>query len=481
MSELQPTIGLEVHAELNTKTKLFCGCLTAFGSPPNSQVCPVCTGMPGVLPVLNRKAFLMSVKAALAFGCRLHTTTSFDRKNYYYPDLPKNYQISQNCHNLGVDGCLEIDAGGAARRIGITNVHLEEDAGKSLHPEGSAEDRTMIDLNRTGVPLLEIVSDPDMHSVEEATAYMHAIRNTLLYLGVSTCRMEQGALRFEASISLAPAGSDRLGNRVEIKNLNSMKAVQKALAYEMERQTSLLEGGDEVPSETLLWNESLERSEPMRRKEVAQDYRYFPEPDLVPVTLSPELLEEIRKELPELPLPRRRRFVSEYGLPEYDAEVLTQDKPVADYFEAVARDCGDAKAASNWVMTNVLSDLKEQGIGVGEFSTSLPPDALARIIRMVADGTTSIVSAREIYAAALSTGRPPAEILEEKALGQISDGSELESVVAAVLDENPQAVADLRAGKKQATGFLVGQVMRKTRGKANPRLVNEILGKRLGN
>jgi aspartyl-tRNA(Asn)/glutamyl-tRNA(Gln) amidotransferase subunit B len=338
----------------------------------------------------------------------------------------------------------------------------------------------MIDLNRAGMPLLEIVSAPDMHSVEEATAYMHAIRNTLLYLGVSTCRMEQGILRFEASISLAPAGSGKLGNRVEIKNLNSMKAVQKALEYEIERQTGLLENGDEVPSETLLWNETSERSEPMRRKELAQDYRYFPEPDLVPATLSPELIEKTRNELPELPLARRRRFVSEYGLPEYDADVLTQDKGVADYFEDTARLCSDAKAASNWVMTNVLSDLKQKDIGAEEFAGNVPPESLAEIIRMVADGTTSIVSAREIYADAVSSGNAPRQILDEKGLGQISDDSELESVVTEILEENPQAVADFKAGKKQATGFLMGQVMRKTQGKANPKLVNEILRKKLG-
>ncbi len=480
MSDLEVTIGLEVHAELSTNTKLFCGCSTRFGAPPNSQVCPVCVGMPGVLPVMNRDAFVMALKAALAMNCTVEGVTRFDRKNYYYPDLPKNYQISQSYQNLGVDGRLEIEVDGVSKTVGIHNVHLEEDAGKSLHPEGSSENRTMIDLNRAGMPLLEIVSAPDMHSVEEANAYMHAMRNTLLYLGISTCRMEQGILRFEASISLAPPASDKLGNRVEIKNLNSMKAVQKALEYEIERQTGLLENDEEVASETLLWNEAMERSEPMRRKEVAQDYRYFPEPDLVPATLSPELIEKTRSELPELPLVRRRRFVSEYGLPEYDADVLTQDKAVADYFEETTGLCGDAKAASNKIMTRVLSHLKEERVTIEEYRKKVPPRALADILLMEERGEITGSTGNQIVAEVASTGRTPEDIVVKEGLGQISNDSELEAVVAQILDENPQAVADFKAGKKQATGFLTGQVMRKTRDKANPKLVNELLRKKLG-
>ncbi len=480
MSEYEPTIGLEVHAELNTRTKLFCGCLTRFGSPQNTQTCPVCIGMPGALPVMNKRAFEMALRAAISFDCEVKTRTVFDRKNYYYPDLPKNYQISQNYNNLGVNGRMRISVNGKEKEIGITNVHLEEDAGKSLHPEGSGTGKSMIDLNRAGRPLLEIVSAPDMHSVEEANVFMHAIRNMLLYLDVSTCRMEQGVLRFEASISLAPAGSRALGNRVEIKNLNSMKTVQKALKYEITRQTKILSGGGEVPSETLLWNEVMERSEAMRSKELAQDYRYFPEPDLVPVVMDRNHIETIARKLPEMPLARRGRFVSQYALPEYDADLLVQDRAVADYFERAAEACGDPKAASNWIMTSVLSDLNQKGMDAGEFAEILPPESLAEIIKMVADGTTNIVNAREIYAEAFSSRKPPRQVLEEKGLTQISDDEELSRIVDAVIEENPQAVSDFAAGKKQAAGFLMGQVMRKTRGKANPELVNGILRKKLG-
>ncbi len=479
MSDYEPTIGLEVHAELATKTKLFCGCATGFGSPQNTQVCPVCIGMPGVLPVMNREAFKMALKAALAFNCAVETRTKFDRKNYYYPDLPKNYQISQNYNNLGTNGSIEIIVDGQPKKIGITNIHLEEDAGKSVHPEGSGTDVSMIDLNRAGMPLLEIVSEPDMHSVEEADAFMHAVRNALLYLEVSTCRMEQGVLRFEASISLAPAGSDVLGSRVEVKNLNSMKAVQKVLRYEIGRQTEILTGGGEIPSETLLWNETLERSEPMRRKEVAQDYRYFPEPDLVPVQMTQEYIEKIRDSLPELPLERRARFVTEHGLSEYDAGVLVQDKGVADYFEETAKACGEAKAASNWVMNDVLSSIKEKQINSLELNAFLAPKHLGDIIKMIAEGLTNATTARQIYAEAVESHKPPRQILEEKGLAQISDDEELGRIVDSVIEENPQAVTDSAAGKKQAAGFLVGQVMKKTRGQANPKLVNKILKEKL--
>lgn len=479
MIDYQPTIGLEVHVELATKTKLFCGCATGFGAPQNTQVCPVCIGMPGVLPVMNREAFEMALLAALAFNCAVETRTKFDRKNYYYPDLPKNYQISQNYNNLGTNGFLEISADGRSRKIGITNIHLEEDAGKSLHPEGSGTDSSMIDLNRAGVPLLEIVSAPDMHSVEEADAFMHAVRNTLLYLEVSTCRMEQGVLRFEASISLALADSNTLGSRVEVKNLNSMKAVQKVLQYEIGRQTEILTGGGEIPSETLLWNETLERSEPMRRKEVAQDYRYFPEPDLVPVQMTQKHIEKIRGSLPELPLERRKRFVTEYGLPEYDAGVLVQDKAVADYFEETAKACGEAKAASNWVMNDILSSMKEKQINSWELNTFLSPKDLGDIIKMTAEGLTTATTARQIFAEAVESDKSPREILEEKGLAQISDDEELGRIVDSVIEENPQAVTDSANGKEQATGFLVGQVMKKTRGQANPKLLNEILRKKL--
>ncbi len=477
---LVPTIGLEVHAELDTKSKLFCGCPVTFGAPPNSCTCPVCTGMPGSLPVMNREAFRKALVAALAFNCKVERVTYFDRKNYYYPDLPKNYQISQNYANLGTDGFVEIEVNGRTARVGILNVHLEEDAGKSLHPEDTKEDVTLIDLNRAGVPLLEIVSAPDMHTIEEVTAYMQAVRGILLYSGVSQCRMERGQLRFEASISMAPEGACKLGPRVEIKNLNSMKAVEGALRFEMDRQKRILEEGGTVERETLLWDEAAQRCEPMRSKETSQDYRYFPEPDLVPVVIDEKMLKEAEAAVPELPLQKKIRFIREYGLPEYDATVLTQSPEVASFFEETVRACGLPKKASNWVMTSVLSVMNETGRDIEEIKRTLTPDRLGALIRMVEDGKLNNTAAKRVFSIVLEKGESPEEAAEREHLLQMNDEDELRRIVKEVVHNNPSAVEDIRKGKKQAVGFLVGQVMRATRGRANASRVQEMISEEIG-
>lgn len=475
--EYEPVIGLEVHAQLATGTKLFCDCSTKFGSPPNTQTCPVCLGLPGVLPVTNGKAFEYALRTALVLNCQIDGETRFDRKNYYYPDLPKNYQISQNYNNLGVNGHLDLDVDGETVRVGIHNVHLEEDAGKLIHPEGSDRTHSLVDLNRTGVPLVEIVSTPDMHSVDQVRAFMTTLASILEYIGVCDCKMQEGSLRFEASISLRPKGEATLGNRVEIKNLNSMRFTANATEHEIERQTSILEAGARVARETRLWDEAADKSVRMRSKELAHDYRYFPEPDLVPITITTEWLEEIRKSVPELPTARRRRFVEEYQLPEYDAGVLTEDKAVADYFEEAVALCGAPKTVSNWVMAEVLREVKERKIAVAALKVS--PEMLADLIRMVEDGKTSRANGKEVFAEMAETGKSAAAIVGEKGLEQISDQGELDALVDEVVEQNPEAAEDIRNGKKKAMGFLVGQIMRQTKGKADAKLVNQLLTKKL--
>ena len=488
--ELEIVIGLETHAQLATETKLFCGCSTRFGAPPNTQTCPVCTGQPGVLPVLNRKAFEFALKTALALDCQINRHTVFDRKNYYYPDLPKNYQISQNYANLGVNGLIELEVNGQRRPVRIHNVHLEEDAGKLLHPDDVASafpelraegigEMSMVDLNRAGIPLLEIVTEPDMRSVEEARAYMETLALILRYLGVSECKMQEGDLRFEASISLRPAGSKELGNRVEIKNLNSMKAVVASLDYEARRQADALAHGEAVPRETRLWNEAAGRTEPMRSKELAHDYRYFPEPDLVPVEIDDEWLEGLRAALPELPLARRRRFIEQYSLPEYDAGILTEERELADFFEAVVAEGVEPKAASNWIMSSVLREMNRLGIGIAAMRVKAPPPHFARLIAAVTDGTIAQNTGKEVFAEMVATGQTAEEIIERRGLRQISDEAQLAEIVLRVLEDNPKAVEDLRSGKKKAKGFVMGQVMRATRGKANPQLVSRLIDEKL--
>jgi len=487
-------IGLEAHAQLATQTKLFCGCSTRFGAPPNTQTCPVCVGHPGVLPVLNRTAFEYALKTALALDCRVNHHTALDRKNYYYPDLPKNYQISQNYNNVGVDGHLDIEVEGQTRRVRIHNVHLEEDAGKLLHPEDvqqstlfdlSEEGRaalagmTLVDLNRAGTPLAEIVTQPDLRSVEEARVYMETLVAILLYLGVSDCKMQEGSLRFEASISLRPVGCEQYGNRVEIKNLNSMKAVVHALEYEARRQAACLDHGERVARETRLWDDAGGRTVPMRSKEEAQDYRYFPEPDLVPVEIDEAWLERVRAAIPEMAAARRRRFVERLGMPDYDAGVLVADKALADYFEDCVRLGAEPKAASNWIMGTVMRELNDRDMTVADLRGRLSCERFCEAIRLVEDGTIAANTAKQVMAEAIATGSAPREIVESRGLRQISDSGDLEAIVLRVLTENPKAVADLREGRKQAQGFLMGQVMRATGGKANPKTVAGLIGKKL--
>jgi aspartyl-tRNA(Asn)/glutamyl-tRNA(Gln) amidotransferase subunit B len=475
-------IGLETHAELLTETKLFCGCLNRFGAPPNTLVCPVCLGLPGVLPVLNKRGLEMALRAALALNCQINQFTAFDRKNYYYPDLPKNYQISQNYLNLGVEGYLEIRCDGQKKRVRIHNVHLEEEAGKLVHPEsalGGEADYSLVDFNRAGVPLLEIVTYPDMRGLEEVEAYMNTLKNVLLYTEVSDCKMEEGSLRFEASISLRPTGQERLGNRVEIKNLNSMKAVLKALEYEVERQKEVLESGGLVAMETRLWDELQERTERMRTKEEAHDYRYFPEPDLTPVVIEERWLEELRATLPELPLARRERLVARLGLSDYDAGVLTEDKAITDYFERCVALHDSPKVVCNWVTNYVQRELKERRLEIRDFPVG--PDTLVELIRLVETGQVSMPVAKEVFAEMVETGKKAPQIVQERGLLQISDRTRLEHTIQEVLAENPAALADYKRGKKTALTFLVGQIMRKTKGKANPQMVNELLKLRLEN
>ncbi|HHT9120483.1 MAG TPA: Asp-tRNA(Asn)/Glu-tRNA(Gln) amidotransferase subunit GatB [Candidatus Hypogeohydataceae bacterium YC41] len=473
-------VGLETHAELLTETKLFCGCLNRFGASPNTLACPVCLGLPGVLPVMNKKGFETALKAALALHCQINQFTTFDRKNYYYPDLPKNYQISQNYLNLGINGYLEIKYGGNKKRICIHNVHLEEEAGKLIHPEsalGGGEDYSLVDFNRAGVPLLEIVTYPDMRGLEEVEAYMNTLKNVLLYTEVSDCKMQEGSLRFEASISLRPIGQEKLGNRVEIKNLNSMKAVLKALEYEMRRQKEVLESGETVSMETRLWSEPNERTERMRTKEEAHDYRYFPEPDLTPAVVEDRWLEKQRATLPELPLARRERFVAKYGLSDYDAGVLTEDKALADYFERCVTLHHSPKAVCNWVTNYVQRELNERRLEIKDFPVS--PEMLVELVRLAETGDVSMPVAKEVFVEMVDTRKKAPQIVQERGLLQISDRAELESIIQEVIAENPNALADYKKGKKTALTFLVGQIMRKTKGKANPQMVNELLKKKL--
>ena len=487
--DLEPTIGLEVHTHLLTKSKVFCGCANKFGAPPNTLVCPVCMGLPGCLPVLNKEAVNLALKAALALNCKIAPVTKFDRKNYYYPDLPKNYQISQNYVNLGSDGALEIEVDGAKKKVGIHNVHLEEDAGKLLHGEEPGANYSLVDLNRAGVPLLEIVTKPEMKSAAEVDAFMHTLRDMLIYLDVSACKMEEGALRFEASISLAARGSEKLGNRVEVKNLNSMDAVVKTVEYEIKRQAEILGGAEEVADapkplwrrcverETRLWDEVNLITTRMRTKELAHDYRYFPEPDLVPLVISDEWLEEIRASLIELPQARKERFISEYGLPEYDAKVLVASRETADYFEEVVKAGAEPKAASNWVMGDVAAWLNAQKIDIKDFKVS--PPMLGELIGFVAEGTITHTMAKEVFLEMAEKEKEAEEVIKARGLVQISDEAALGEIIDKVVSENPQALSDFKSGKPQALQFLIGQVMRATKGQANAQVVQSILRKKL--
>ncbi|MFQ5867490.1 MAG: Asp-tRNA(Asn)/Glu-tRNA(Gln) amidotransferase subunit GatB [bacterium] len=478
MVKYETIIGLEVHVQLKTKSKLFCGCSTEFGAPANTHTCPVCTGMPGILPVVNKKAVEYAIKSALALNCGVASRSIFARKNYFYPDLPKNYQISQYEQPLAQNGYLEIRTDSGRRKVGITRINLEEDAGKLLHYIGSREiDGSLVDFNRCGVPLLEIVSSPDIKSPEEAYSYLTTLKNILRYLEVSDCDMEKGSLRCDANASVRFVGEKELGVKAEVKNMNSFKAIQKALEYEVNRQIKALENGQRIVQETRLWDERRERTSPMRSKEEAHDYRYFPEPDLVPLIVEEEWIEKVRRTIPELPGRRRERLVREYGLSEYDAGVLTAEKALANYFEQVVKLYSNPKAVTNWVMVELLGRLNAVNREVEESPVS--PGQLAELLKLMEKGTISGKIAKTVFEEMFDTGKNPQVIVEEKKLVQITDEKGIGKVVEEVLKENPGAVEEYRKGKEKALGHLVGQVMRKTQGKANPQLVNKILKEKL--
>lgn len=470
----EAVIGLEVHVELKTRSKIFCSSTTEFGGDPNTHVCPVCLGLPGVLPVLNKEVVNYAMWVALALNCEIARFCKFDRKNYYYPDLPKNYQISQYDLPLARNGYLVIETDNGPKRVGITRIHMEEDAGKLVH-QGTitTSPYSLVDYNRTGVPLLEIVSEPDLRSPEEARAYMEKLRTIIQYTGVSDCKMEEGSLRCDANVSVRPAGGDVLGTKTEIKNLNSFRALQRALAYEIERQIAVLEEGGRVVQETRAWDEDRGVTVSMRSKEEAHDYRYFPDPDLVPLVIDDAWIDEIRATLPELPDARRKRYMEDFGLSRYDATVLTSTKELGDYFEACVAAYPQPKTVANWVMGELARLLNASNLEIT--ASPVTPDKLVALLRLIDDGTISGRIAKTVFEEMFTTRKDPATIVREKGLVQIADAGALRAVVEEVIKANPRSVQDYKGGKEKALGFLVGQVMKATRGKANPALVNELL------
>lgn len=471
----ESVIGLEVHAQLLTESKIFCGCSIKFGSPPNTQTCPVCLGLPGALPVLNKKAVEYAMKLALAVGGTVHPESVFARKNYFYPDLPKGYQISQYEKPLATGGSIETDSGN--RRIRLRRIHLEEDAGKSVHPEDQSERETSVDLNRCGVPLVEIVSEPDISSPKEAHLYLDKLRQLVRYLGICSGNMEQGALRCDANVSVRAKADRQYGVNTEVKNLNSFRAVEKALNHEIKRQIDILEQGGAVEKDTLLWDEKKQIILTMRTKEESPDYRYFPEPDLLTLAVSQQWIDRVTQDMPELPDGKRRRLITQYRIPEYDAGVLTSSKDLADYYEECVKHHPNPKMVSNWVMGEVLRELKERKIAIEYFRVN--PEKLANLLREIDKGTISGKMAKDIFSEMAQSGKPASEIIAEKGLTQISDRSKLGGTVEEVLRENPESVKMYRAGKEKLFAFFVGQVMKKTQGKANPKLVNELLKAKL--
>jgi aspartyl-tRNA(Asn)/glutamyl-tRNA(Gln) amidotransferase subunit B len=472
----ETVIGVEVHAQLRTNSKMFCGCGTTFGLSANSQTCPVCLGLPGSLPVINRTAVEMAVRAGLALNCTIATNNRFARKNYFYPDLPKGYQISQYESPICQHGWIEIRDGSGTKQIRIRRAHLEEDAGKNIHETGTSGSR--VDLNRAGTPLLEIVTEPDMRTADEVVAYLKGLREILMYLDVCDGNMEEGSFRCEPNLSLRPSGQEEFGTKVELKNINSFKYVKDAVEYEIKRQIKVLNEGGKIRQETRLWN--IERGETavMRSKEEAHDYRYFPDPDLVPLKLEDEWIEGFRANLPELPAVRTKRFVSDYGLPEYDATILTASKGMADYFEVCAKEFNQPKTVSNWVMGEVMRELNNSGTDIS--ASPITPERLVSLLHIVDKGTISLKVAREIFPELYSSGKTPEQIVQEKGLTQVSDEGALVKIIDDVLSKNPQQVAQFKEGKQQVLGFLVGQVMKASGGKANPSKVNELLKKKLG-
>ncbi len=470
----ETTIGLEVHVQLKTRTKMFCGCATGYGEAPNTLVCPVCLGYPGAMPVMNREAIGLTVVSGLMLGCDIAHWSKFDRKSYFYPDMPKNYQISQYDKPLCLGGGVKIDLeDGTEKTIGLTRIHLEEDVGKNTHFGASSG----VDFNRAGHPLMEIVTEPDLSSPEEAYAFLQALKQILLYAGVSDCNLEEGNMRCDVNVSMRPVGQQELGTKAELKNLNTFKGVFHALQYEQERQAALLDRGERVVQETRRWDPDRGETSSMRTKEDAHDYRYFPEPDLLPVVLEDAQIDAWRKALPEAPRERRARFVQTYGLPAYDAGVLVAEREVADFFEEAVRAGGNTKAVSNWIMTDVLRVLSEKGVGI--LALPLTAASLGALTKLVEDGAVNMTGAKEIFAVLANKGGDPARLLDELGLAQVSDTGALEKMVDEAISANPKSVADYRNGKAAAAQYLMGQVMRLSRGKANPPMVLEMLKQKL--
>lgn len=471
MGEFETVIGLEVHAQLLTQSKIFCGCSTSFGAPPNTHTCPVCLGMPGTLPVLNKKVVEYAMKMALATHCTISRSSRFARKNYFYPDLPKGYQISQFDLPIAECGYAMISLEGSTRRIGITRIHMEEDAGKLVHDEHLPT--SFVDYNRTGVPLIEIVSEPDMRTSEEAVEYLKVLRNILRYLEICDGNMEEGSFRCDANVSIRRMGETAFGTRTEIKNMNSFRHVQKALDYEIRRQTAVILDGQPVVQETRLWDAVKNVTVSMRGKEEAHDYRYFPDPDLIPLAISEQWIKEVENSLPELPDAKCKRFMEEYGLPAYDAEILTASKDLANYFETCVRLYDKSKVVSNWIMSELLRELKKDDRDASE--SPAKPEALAEMLKMIDAGIISGKIAKTVFEEMYATGKDPDQIVKEKGLIQISDTSEIRKIVEDVVGAHPDQVDKYRQGKQNLLGFFVGEVMKRTKGKANPKMVNEIL------
>ncbi len=470
--EYDIVIGMEIHAELATKTKIFCSCPTTFGADENTHTCPVCLGMPGVLPVLNKKVVEYATKAGLALNCKIANFSKMDRKNYFYPDLPKAFQTSQFDLPICVGGVLDIEVGGETRPIGITRIHIEEDAGKLIH-EGA--DGTLVDVNRCGVPLIEIVTEPDMRSAEEARAFAEKVRNILEYTGVSDCKMEEGSIRFDVNLSVKEKGSDVLGTRTEMKNLNSFRALERAVHYESKRQIIELKKGHRIIQETRKWDDVKGVSSSMRSKEEAHDYRYFPEPDLVPIVISDEEIARAKAELPELPEAKKARYVSEYGIPEYDASVITTSKVSAAYFEEAVAAYNEPKLIANWLMVDIPAHLKERELTME--TIPFGPSALAKLVELIKSGAISGKIAKSVMEKMFEGEGDPEAIVKANGWAQMSDSGELEAIIKQVIEDNPKSVSDIAAGNKKAYGFLTGQVMRATKGQANPQMANQIIRK----
>lgn len=479
--DYETVIGLEIHVELSTESKMFCGCSVTFGEPPNTHTCPICLGHPGVLPVINKTAVEYAIKIALALDCQIALVNQFHRKNYFYPDMPKDYQISQYDLPLGVKGYLDAESDGKVHRIGITRVHMEEDTGKLVHVSETGRIRgaeySLVDFNRAGTPLIEIVTEPDITSPEEAKTFLQKLRSIILALGVSDCNMEEGSLRCDANISIRPKGVKEKGVKTEVKNMNSFRALQKALTYEVERQKRILEEGGEVVQETRHWDDATSVTTVLRTKEEESDYRYFPDPDLVPLQLDQAYIEELKASLPELPDARRERFIRDYELPVHEATLLSSTKEMGDFFEECLEDYRDAKKISNWILGELSAHLNQAGLEIDQSATT--PKHLVDLLTLIDKGVISGKMAKDVFKESFETGKLPRVIVEEKSLVQITDEAALAKIVDQVVEENPKAVEDFKKGQERAVGFLVGQVMRLTQGKANPEVVNKLLKQKL--